>query len=684
MESPHSRFISLFLIPSSLVFMIGLLEDLTKRVSVSIRLIVTMFAALIGCVLLDATVRTFGIPVVDTLFQINLIALVFTIIAVAGVANAVNLIDGFNGLSGFVCVTALLALGVVAYMAGDQMVFTIALASTGAVAGFLVWNYPNAKIFLGDGGAYLVGFVIAELSVLLHERNPQVSVLFPLLLVIYPIFETLFSIYRRKFVRGQSAGAPDAMHLHQLINKRIVRWRANPKHGPARSRGNAMTSPYLWALNSLAAVPAILFWNRSIVLLGFIFVFTATYILLYRRIVKFQVPRWMFLPYARHVRAQSDKGTIAISANTAWYVYNFRRGFIQILQDQGYRVLVLAPHDEYASRLSDLGCEYIEIKMQTSGVNPLRDVGVIWRYWKLLRQHRPAMFLTFTPKPNIYGAIAASWVKVAVIANVSGLGRAFIEKSWITSVVKILYRLAFMHPAKVFFQNTDDKSIFLAMGLVIEAQAGLLPGSGVDTEKFLPVQNTDDKKPFVFILVARMLRDKGVGEYVEAARLIKSIHPPVRFQLVGFLDADNPSAISRSEMAEWVKEGIVEYLGSTDDVREYFAKADCAVLPSYREGTPRTLLEAASMALPVVTTDAPGCRDTIDHGVTGYLCSVRDVPSLVDCMLKVLQLPEHERTQMGLAGRRKMQRQFSEKFVFDAYLQAIKVDPTVKTNVCRV
>jgi UDP-GlcNAc:undecaprenyl-phosphate GlcNAc-1-phosphate transferase len=299
MKSPHFDFVLLFLLPSSLVFAIGLLEDLTKRVSVAVRLIVTMFAALIGCVLLNATVRTFGIPIIDTLFQINLIALVFTVVAVAGVANAVNLIDGFNGLSGFICMTALLALGAVAYMVGDELVSTLALASAGAVAGFLVWNYPNAKIFLGDGGAYLVGFVIAELSVLLHERNAQVSILFPLLLMIYPIFETLFSIYRRKFVRGHSPSAPDAMHLHQMINKRLVRWRVASGSGSIRSRGNAMTSPFLWILNLLAATPAVIFWNNTLILSTFIALFLLSYIWIYASIVRFRTPRLLMLPLGR-------------------------------------------------------------------------------------------------------------------------------------------------------------------------------------------------------------------------------------------------------------------------------------------------------------------------------------------------------------------------------------------------
>lgn len=667
-ESPHLSFYLSLLIPCSLVFGVGLLEDITKRVSAKVRLTATLLAALIGALMLNATLRTFGISAIDIIFQINLIALLFTAVAVAGVANAINLIDGFNGLSGCVSIMALLALGTVAYFAGDSLIFVTAMIAAGAVMGFLVWNYPRAKIFLGDGGAYLIGFVIAELSVLLHERNANVSVLFPLLVMVYPVFETLFTIYRRKFVRGVSPGAPDAMHLHQMINKRLVRWRVREHTGTIRSRGNSMTSPYLWALNLMAVIPAVLFWHNSLILLVFILLFAGTYTWLYRRIVKFQTPYWLS-PFPQRI---GTSNTVAITSNAAWNVFNFRRGLIKALQAKGYRVAVFAPRDEYVPRLLDMGCQYFEVRMQSSGTNPFRDLGVIWRYWKLLQEVQPVVLLTFTPKPNIYGAIAARLCQVPVITNISGLGRVFINRNWITLVTQQLYRIALKHPQKVFFQNEDDKSIFLKLRCVRAVQAGLLPGSGVDTAAFSPVKTLRRANPFVFLLVARMLWDKGIGEFVQAAKAVKKMRPGVKFQLVGFLDMDNPSAISRTQMNDWVKEGTVEYLGSTDNVRANFTNADCVVLPSYREGTPRTLLEAASMALPIITTDAPGCRDTIDEGVSGYLCPVKDVDGLIVCMLKILDLPSEERRKMGAAARSKMERQFNEQIVFDAYLNVVE------------
>lgn len=669
--SQYVHFYLLFLVPSSLVFAIGLLEDLTKRVSVSTRLIVIMFAALVGAQLFNAITRSFDVPAINALFQINLIALLFTVIAVAGVANSVNLIDGFNGLSSTICIMALLAIGIVAYKVEDQLILTIALATAGAIAGFLIWNYPRAKIFLGDGGAYLIGFVIAELAILINERHRSVPALFPLLVMIYPIFETLFSIYRRKFVRGQSPGAPDAMHLHQMINKRVVRWRVGNRRAPIRARGNAMTSPFLWIINLLAVVPAVAFYDHPPILAAFIFLFVVFYTWLYRRIARFRTPRLLGLLLPGRVSRSSYRGVVAITSNTSWSIYNFRQSLIRALQAEGFRVLIFSPVDDYTSRLAEAGYEHYDVKIHRSGINPIEDLRTAWCYWRLLWKHKPDVLLTYTPKPNIYGAIAACLAGVPVITNISGLGRAFISKNWITSLVKCLYRVALQSPVKVYFQNKDDRAAFLELDLVDEEKVALLPGSGIDTRKYIPIDAIKQPDRFVFTMVARMLRDKGVGEFVDAARIVKRSHPRAVFRLVGFMDAGNPSAITAAEMSTWVNEGVVEYSGPTDDVRSAFSMSDCVVLPSYREGTPRTLLEAASMALPIITTDAPGCRDTVDDGISGYLCQVKDSKGLAACMLQMMELPEFSRRQMGLAGRRKMERQYDETIVLNAYRTAI-------------
>lgn len=279
----------LLLLASLPAFMGGLAEDVTKRVGVLARLGLTMGAALLGFWLLDAVLTRVDVPLVDDLLGYGVVALLFTAVAVAGVANAINIIDGFNGLAGMVSVMILGALGYVAYVLGDHLLWNVCIASVGAILGFFVWNYPRGLIFMGDGGAYLIGFLIGEVSVLLVTRHPEVSPWFPLLLVIYPVFETLFSIYRKKFLRGMSPGMPDGLHLHMLVFRRLVRWATGdcPK---ALVRRNAATSPYLWLLCSLSIIPALLFWRYPGWLVFFSLAFAVAYVWLYRRIVRFRSP----------------------------------------------------------------------------------------------------------------------------------------------------------------------------------------------------------------------------------------------------------------------------------------------------------------------------------------------------------------------------------------------------------
>ena len=267
----------------------GLAEDVTKRVGVGARLVLTMGAAALGFWLLGAALTRVDVPLVDDLLRYGPVALLFTAVAVGGVANAINIIDGFNGLAGMVGVMILSALGYVAYVLGDHLLWNVCIASVGAILGFFVWNYPRGLIFLGDGGAYLVGFLIGEVSVLLVGRHPEVSAWFPMLLVVYPVFETVFSIYRKKFVRGISPGVPDGLHLHMLVFRRIVRW-AGGREVEALVRRNSATSPYLWLLCSASVIPAVLFWRHTYVLMGFTLGFAALYVWLYRRIVRFRTP----------------------------------------------------------------------------------------------------------------------------------------------------------------------------------------------------------------------------------------------------------------------------------------------------------------------------------------------------------------------------------------------------------
>ena len=274
-------------------FAAGLLEDITKAVSPTWRLWATALSAILGFWLLGAQIRHTDIPGLDWLVSWPLGALVVTVFAVVGIANSVNIIDGFNGLASMCVAIMLTALAYVAFQVGDTMVAMLALAGIGAVLGFFIWNFPAGLIFLGDGGAYFLGFVVAELSILLLARNPSVSPLFPLLVCIYPVFETLFSIYRRKFLRAVPPSIPDGIHLHSLIYRRVLRWASGDSNLRSLVRRNSMTSPFLWLLCMLSVVPAVLFWQNSVLLSLCLLLFSVCYVLLYWRIVRFKSPRWM-------------------------------------------------------------------------------------------------------------------------------------------------------------------------------------------------------------------------------------------------------------------------------------------------------------------------------------------------------------------------------------------------------
>lgn len=285
------------LVCGSPAFVAGFIEDLTKSVSPRQRLLATALSAGLGIWLLDAAIRHTDIPGLDWFVAWPIGAAVATVFAVTGIANSINIIDGFNGLASMCTIIMMVALAYVAFQCGDLGIATLALACIGAVLGFFVWNFPAGLIFLGDGGAYFLGFFVAELSILLLARNSSsVSPLFPLLVCIYPVFETLFSIYRRKVLRAVPPSLPDGIHLHSLIYRRVIRWAVGSRSAKALTRRNSMTSPYLWVLCMFSVVPAVLFWDNSAVLGGCLVLFALSYVLLYWRIVRFKSPRWLKFP----------------------------------------------------------------------------------------------------------------------------------------------------------------------------------------------------------------------------------------------------------------------------------------------------------------------------------------------------------------------------------------------------
>jgi glycosyltransferase involved in cell wall biosynthesis len=376
-------------------------------------------------------------------------------------------------------------------------------------------------------------------------------------------------------------------------------------------------------------------------------------------------------------RARSEKKhyfmKVVIALNTAWNLVNFRAGLIRALVAKGYEVVAVAPNDEYAPRLAELGCRFVALPMDNKGTHPGRDLLLFFRFLNLLRRERPDVFLGYTVKPNVYGSLAAHVLGIPVVNNIAGLGAVFIRDNWLTRLVRLLYKTALSRSRHVFFQNDEDMRLFVEQGLVASDKVSRLPGSGVDlsTFRYAPMQPLENRT-FHFLLAARLLWDKGVGEYVEAARMVRRKYPTAKFQLLGFLDVQNPTTVSSAQMDDWVKEGVVEYLGVADDVKPYMAAADCVVLPSYREGVPRSLLEAAAIGRPIVTTDAAGCRDAVDDGVNGLLCRVGNADDLAEKLLRMIAMTPEDRELMGQAGRRKMELEFDEKIVIRRYLEAIR------------
>lgn len=362
---------------------------------------------------------------------------------------------------------------------------------------------------------------------------------------------------------------------------------------------------------------------------------------------------------------------ILMTVNAAWNIWNFRRPLVEALQADGHRITVLAPPDGSVDDLERIGCRFLPLKMSVKGLNPAHDLGLQYRLKRIFQEERPDAILSFTIKNNIFGARAARATGVPFVPNVTGLGTAFLSGGLLQTVAEQLYRGAFAKLPTVFFQNEDDRTLFLDRRLVRADQTRLLPGSGIDLVRFAQTEMPAADAPPVFLMIARLLRDKGVIEFVEAARQIKIRHPDATFRLLGAAGSENRTAIDAATVDAWVAAGVVEYLGTTSDVRPAIAVASCVVLPSYREGAPRTLIEAAAMGRPLIGTDVPGCRAVIDDNASGFLCEVRNADSLATAMERFLALSPEARAEMGQAGRAKMEREFDQALVVEAYRNAL-------------
>jgi len=362
---------------------------------------------------------------------------------------------------------------------------------------------------------------------------------------------------------------------------------------------------------------------------------------------------------------------IAIVLNTSWNIFNFRMNFIKALQAEGHEIHTIAPVDHYTPYLKAAGCIHHKVKMDSRGANPVKDFALLVELGLIYRKLRPDVILHYTIKPNIYGTLAAAMLRIPVINNVCGLGTVFLKNNLTSAIAVFLYKVSFRFANKVFFQNPEDRELFLSKNLVLEKSSDLLQGSGIDLSRFTPSEYSRNKQ-FTFLLISRLITDKGIFEYISAIKKLKEKGNNFKFQLMGSPDIKHKRGIKESIIKSWIAAGTVEYLGTTDDVRPFINGADCIVLPSYREGTPRTLLEAASSAKPIIATDVPGCHQVVEHGVNGFLCKLKDADDLAIKMNEMGNLDDGTLKQFGANGRIKMQLHFDEKLVIQKYFDALQ------------
>ncbi|MBE3039507.1 MAG: glycosyltransferase family 4 protein [Chloroflexi bacterium] len=360
---------------------------------------------------------------------------------------------------------------------------------------------------------------------------------------------------------------------------------------------------------------------------------------------------------------------ILLFANTDWYLYNFRLALAEALRARGDQVVLVSPEGAYAPRLQELGFRWVCFPLKRRGLNPLDEVWTLVRLFKLYRRENPDLVHQFTVKCVLYGSLVCHLLGIRQVVNsVTGLGYVFTEgdgaRSWLRGLIKVFYRLI-LRRTWVIFQNPADEALFLKNRLVERGRVALIQGSGVNIRLFSPQPEPDG--PPLAILPARLLWDKGVGEFVEAARRLKTEGLRARFALVGDSDPDNPAGVPAAQVKLWEKEGMVEWWGWRSDMAAVYAQAHIVCLPSYREGMSKTLIEAAACGRPIITCNVPGCREVVQPGISGLLVPPRNALALAEAMKRLIQNP-NERKSMGAFGRKIAEDQFSMELVLSQTL----------------
>jgi len=361
---------------------------------------------------------------------------------------------------------------------------------------------------------------------------------------------------------------------------------------------------------------------------------------------------------------------IAFVANTSWNIYNFRRGLVHYFLGKGFEVMVLTPKDEYTDALIEWGIKWMETELDGTGVNPIKDVKYLIQLKKIIKEERPQFIFGYTIKSNIYACLAARGMSIPVICNVSGLGTAFLVKGLTAQLALGLYKVAFRTASFVFFQNEDDKYLFLSKVKLPDQKIGLLPGSGIDLKEFSYTPPVI-KKPTKFLMISRLIIEKGVREFAEAASHFAD-DDSVNFTLVGRFDESHSRSIQSVELKNWIDKKWLTYIPHSDQIKKLIETHEVIVLPSYREGTPRTLLEGAAMGRTLLASDVPGCREVVEDGVNGFLFDVKSAPSLTKKIRLYLSLSVDEREKLSVNSRNLVEKKFDENLVIRKYSDLIQ------------
>jgi glycosyltransferase involved in cell wall biosynthesis len=372
----------------------------------------------------------------------------------------------------------------------------------------------------------------------------------------------------------------------------------------------------------------------------------------------------------KRIKMRTADRRVLLTSNTAWSVHNFRRGLLNALRSRGDNTAVLTRRDDYFESLRDCTDKLYEFQLDLKGLNPVADLSSLRTISSVIRLESPSILLAFTIKPVVYGGIAAAIAGVPFLPTITGAGTAFSAGRGLRIIAKNTLRLSLARSSCVAFQNADDAAMYVDEGIIQSRKVRLVPGSGVDTEYFKPRQKSIGTR-VRFLFLGRIIGDKGIRELVAAASEVRSRRADVEVHVVGFADAENRTAFRSSELARWQSEGAVTFHPSTGDVRPLLADADCVVLPSYGEGLPRSLLEAAACGLPMIASNVPGCRDLVIEGITGLLCNPRDAASLANAFDRFLALSTEQRAQMGANARRLAVEKFSSQIVLGRYMDLI-------------